>query len=137
GRWQVGRLTKIDTGLGDVTIDLTEAEFDDWDVKIVVRVNMGSVTVIAPQGLDVRQVGRGTAVNSTLQEPIPGFSRGPAQRVLQQGENPPDASEGETAAPLGMAPATQAGSIPILNPAPPGAGGIPSLPAPTLRTPGR
>jgi hypothetical protein len=42
-------------------------------VKIVVRVNMGSVTVIAPRGLDVRQVGRGTAVNSTLQEPIPGF----------------------------------------------------------------
>ena len=73
GRWQVGRLTKIDTGLGDVTIDLTEAEFDDWDVKIVVRVNMGSVTVIVPRGLDVRQVGRGTAVNSTLQEPIPGF----------------------------------------------------------------
>jgi hypothetical protein len=73
GRWQVGRLTKIDTGMGDVTIDLTEAEFDDWDVKIVVNVGMGSVKVIAPQGLDVRQVGRNTAFNSTLQEPIPGF----------------------------------------------------------------
>lgn len=73
GRWQVGRLTRIDTGMGDVTIDLTEAEFDDWDVNIVVHVNMGSITVIAPQGLDVRQVGRGTAVDSTLQEPIPGF----------------------------------------------------------------
>jgi hypothetical protein len=69
----VGRLTKIDTGMGDVTIDLTEAEFDDWDVKIVVHVNMGSITVIAPRGLDVRQVGRSTAVNSLLQEPIPGF----------------------------------------------------------------
>jgi Domain of unknown function (DUF1707) len=73
GRWQVGRVTKIDTGMGNVTIDLTEAEFDDWDVKIVVDVNMGSVTVIAPSGLDVRQVGRNTAFNSTLQEPIPGF----------------------------------------------------------------
>lgn len=73
GRWQIGRLTKIDTGMGNVTIDLTEAEFDDWDVKIVVHVGMGSVTVIAPQGLDVRQVGRITAVTSTLQEPIPGF----------------------------------------------------------------
>jgi hypothetical protein len=31
-RWQVGRLTKIHTGMGAVTIDLTEAEFDDWDV---------------------------------------------------------------------------------------------------------
>lgn len=73
GRWQVGRLTKIDTGMGDVTIDLTEAEFDDWDVKIVVHVNMGSVKVIAPRGLDVRQVGRSAAVKSTLEEPIPGF----------------------------------------------------------------
>jgi cell wall-active antibiotic response 4TMS protein YvqF len=73
GRWQVGSLTKIDTGMGDVTIDLTEAEFDDWDVKIVVNVGMGSVTVIAPEGLDVRQVGRNTAFNSTLHEPIPGF----------------------------------------------------------------
>jgi len=73
GRWQVGRLTKIDTGMGAVTIDLTEAEFDDWDVKIVVDTGMGSITVIAPQGLDVRQVGRSAAVKSTLGEPIPGF----------------------------------------------------------------
>ena len=73
GRWQAGRLTKIDTGMGDVTIDLTEAEFDDWDIEIVVRVGMGSITVIAPRGLDVRQVGRGTPVKGTLQEPIPGF----------------------------------------------------------------
>ncbi|HEY7260730.1 MAG TPA: DUF1707 domain-containing protein [Trebonia sp.] len=73
GRWQVGRLTKISTGLGNVTIDLTEAEFDDWDVKMVVDVNMGSIRVIAPWGLDIRQVGRSSAVKSTLQEPIPGF----------------------------------------------------------------
>jgi Domain of unknown function (DUF1707) len=73
GRWQVGRLTKIRTGMGAVTIDLTEAEFDDWDVKIVVDTGMGSVTVIAPRGLDVRQVGRSAAVKSTLEEPIPGF----------------------------------------------------------------
>jgi hypothetical protein len=73
GRWQVGRLTEISTGVGAVTIDLTEAEFDDWDVKIVVYTGMGSVTVIAPLGLDVRQVGRSAAVKSTLEEPIPGF----------------------------------------------------------------
>jgi hypothetical protein len=73
GRWQVGRLTKIWAGMGDVTIDLTEAEFDDWDVKIVVDINMGSLTVIVPRGLDVRQVGRSTAFTSTLQEPVPGF----------------------------------------------------------------
>jgi hypothetical protein len=73
GRWQVGRLTKIRTGMGAVTIDLTEAEFDDWDVEIVVHTTMGWVTVIAPRGLDVRQVGKSAAVNSTLDDPIPGF----------------------------------------------------------------
>jgi len=73
GRWQVGHLTKISTGTGTVTIDLTEAEFDDWEVKIVVDTGMGSITVIAPRGLDIRQVGRSAAITSTLEEPIPGF----------------------------------------------------------------
>lgn len=73
GRWQVGRLTKIGTGMGAVTIDLTEAEFDDWDVEIVVDTGMGSITVIAPRGLDVRQVRRSAAVKGTLEEAIPGF----------------------------------------------------------------
>jgi hypothetical protein len=41
GRWQVSRLTKIDTGMGNVTIDLSQAEFDDWDVKIVIRTAWG------------------------------------------------------------------------------------------------
>lgn len=73
GRWQVGRLTKIRTGTGMVIIDLTEAEFDDWDVEIDVHTNMGWVTVIAPRGVDVRQVGKSAAVKSTLDDPIPGF----------------------------------------------------------------
>lgn len=73
GRWQVGRLTKIRTRTGMVTIDLTEAEFDDWDVEIVVHTTMGWITVIAPRGLDIRQVGKSAAVNSTLDDPIPGF----------------------------------------------------------------
>jgi hypothetical protein len=73
GRWQVGRLTKIETGMGAVTIDLSEAEFDDWEVDIVVHTKMGSITVIAPRGVDVRQVGKSGAANSTLGPPIPGF----------------------------------------------------------------
>jgi hypothetical protein len=73
GRWQVGRLTKIATRAGSVIIDLTEAEFDDWEVEIVVHTTMGRVTVIAPRGLDVRQVGKSAAVSGTLDDPIPGF----------------------------------------------------------------
>ena len=73
GRWQVGRLTKIETRMGAVTIDLCEAEFDDWEVEIVAHTKMGSITVIAPRDLDVRQVGNSGAANSTLGPPIPGF----------------------------------------------------------------
>ena len=73
GRWQVGRLTNIRTSMGAVTVDLTEAEFDDWEVEIVVHTRIGQITVIAPWGLDVRQVGRISGIDSTLEEPIPGF----------------------------------------------------------------
>jgi hypothetical protein len=73
GRWQVSRLTKISAGMSAVTIDLSEAEFDDWEVEIVVHTSMGAITVIAPRGLDIRLVGRNGAVNSTIEVPIPGF----------------------------------------------------------------
>ena len=73
GRWQVSRLTKIHTGMGPVTIDLSQAEFDDWDVEIVVHTHMGAITVIVPRGLEVRPVGRSGAVNTALEPPIPGF----------------------------------------------------------------
>jgi hypothetical protein len=73
GHWQLSRSTKIETGMGSVTIDLTQAEFDDWDVEIVVHTHMGDVTVIAPRGVEVRPVGRSGPVNATLEPPIPGF----------------------------------------------------------------
>jgi hypothetical protein len=73
GRWQVGRLTKIDTGMGAVIVDLTEAEFDDWDVEIVVHTRRGTITVISPPGLDIRLVGRNSPVTISLAPPIPGF----------------------------------------------------------------
>jgi len=73
GRWQVSRLTKISSGMGAVTIDLREAEFDDWDVEIVIHTGMGAITVIAPRGLDVRLVGLNSAIKSSIELPLPGF----------------------------------------------------------------
>lgn len=73
GRWQVSRLTKVTTGMGAVTLDLSDAELDDWDVEIVAHTTMGDITVIAPRGFDVRLVGRNGAVKSTVDPPIPGF----------------------------------------------------------------
>ena len=73
GRWQVSRLTKIETGMGSVTIDLSQAEFDDWDVEIVVHSHMGAITVIVPRGIEVRPVGRSGPVTIAIEPPIPGF----------------------------------------------------------------
>lgn len=73
GRWQVGRLTTIRAGMATVTIDLTDAEFDDWDVEIIVHATMGEITLIVPRGFDVRQVGRNSGITATLEPPIPGF----------------------------------------------------------------
>jgi hypothetical protein len=73
GRWQVSRLTKIDTGMGGVTIDLSQAEFDDWDIEIAAHTHMGTITVIVPRGFEVRPVGRSGPVNIALEPPIPGF----------------------------------------------------------------
>jgi hypothetical protein len=73
GRWQVSRLTKIDTLMCSVTIDLSQAEFDDWDVEIVVHTHMGEITVIVPRGFEVGPVGRSGPVNIALEPPIPGF----------------------------------------------------------------
>ena len=97
GRWQVGRLTKIDTGMGGVIVDLTEAEFDDWDVEIVIHTRMGAITVVSPPGLDIRLVGRNSPVTTSLEPPIPGFpvvrlsatSDMGAIRVVNPRERPP------------------------------------------------
>ncbi|MCU1491108.1 MAG: hypothetical protein JWM85_2513 [Acidimicrobiaceae bacterium] len=73
GRWQVGSVTSIESDMGSVTVDMTEAEFDDLDVDLVVKTRMGAVTIIVPRGFDVRLVGRNGAVNVALDPPVPGF----------------------------------------------------------------
>ena len=73
GPWQVGHLTTIDTAMGSVIVDLTEAEFDDWEVEIVIHTRMGMITVIAPPGLDIRLVGRNSPITNSSAPPIPGF----------------------------------------------------------------
>ena len=73
GHRPVSRLTKIDTGMGSVTIDLSQAEFDDWDIEVVVHTHMGDITVIVARGVEVRPVGRSGPVHASLEPPIPGF----------------------------------------------------------------
>ncbi len=59
--------------MGHVIVDLTQAEFDDWEAEIVIHTRMGMITVIAPPGLDVRLVGRNGPIANSSVAPIPGF----------------------------------------------------------------
>ena len=73
GRWQVAAETHVSVELGSVTIDLTDAEFDESVVDLHVYTGWGRVTIVVPPGVGVqpRQT-RGT-VRSRLGPPVPGF----------------------------------------------------------------
>ena len=73
GNWQVPRHLSVRTGPSRITIDLTEAEFDDWTVEIVAHAEMGDVTLIVPRGMAVQLVGTSGPTRSKLTPPVPGF----------------------------------------------------------------
>lgn len=73
GRWQVAAETHVSVELGPVTIDLTDAEFDEPVVDLHVYTGWGRVSIVVPPGVGIalRQT-RGT-VRSRLGPPVPGF----------------------------------------------------------------
>jgi hypothetical protein len=54
GRWQVPPRLEVTSVLGEVTIDFTEAIVRDREIVVQVAVALGSVTLIVPEGIDVR-----------------------------------------------------------------------------------
>jgi hypothetical protein len=54
GRWEVPRRLEVTGVLGEVTIDFTEAIVRDRDIVVQVSVVLGSVTLVVPEGIDVR-----------------------------------------------------------------------------------
>ncbi|PSL01770.1 cell wall-active antibiotic response 4TMS protein YvqF [Haloactinopolyspora alba] len=54
GRWEVPARLDLTTVLGEIVIDLTDAVVRSPEVEIQVGVVLGSVTLIAPEGADVR-----------------------------------------------------------------------------------
>jgi hypothetical protein len=54
GRWEVPRRLEVTSVLGEVTIDFTEAIVRDRDIVVQVSVVLGSVTLVVPEGIDVR-----------------------------------------------------------------------------------
>ncbi len=73
GRWQVARQTHVSADLGSVTIDLTEAEFDDNVIDLHVYTGWGSITVIVPRGVAVQIMRHRGGIDSQLEPPVPGL----------------------------------------------------------------
>jgi hypothetical protein len=73
GRWQLGAETHVSADLGNVRLDLTEAEFDDYVIDLHVYTGWGTITIVVPRGVDVQITRHRGAVSTRLEPPVPGF----------------------------------------------------------------
>jgi len=73
GRWQVAKETHVSAEVGNVRIDLTEAEFDDNVVDLHVYTGCGNITIVVPRGVEVQVVHHRGGVDWKLEPPLPGF----------------------------------------------------------------
>jgi Cell wall-active antibiotics response 4TMS YvqF/Domain of unknown function (DUF1707) len=73
GEWQVARETHVSADIGSVTLDLTNAEFDDRIIDLHVYSGWGSITIIVPRGVGVQVVKHRGGVDSRLDPPVPGL----------------------------------------------------------------
>ena len=73
GRWQVAKETHVSAQLGNVRIDLTEAEFDDRVIDLHVYTGWGRITIIVPRGVGIQVTHHRGGVDSRLEPPLPGL----------------------------------------------------------------
>jgi hypothetical protein len=73
GKWQVARETHISADLGSISLDLTEAEFDDHVIDLHIYTGWGSITIIVPTGMGVQVIRHHGGVDSRLDAPVPGL----------------------------------------------------------------
>lgn len=73
GRWQLAKETHVSAELGNVRIDLTDAELDDRVVDLHVYTGWGRITVIVPRGVAVQVVHHRGGVDSKLEPLVPGL----------------------------------------------------------------
>ncbi|MEY2426575.1 MAG: hypothetical protein QOI61_2147 [Actinomycetota bacterium] len=74
GRWQVARKTKVQTGPSKIIIDLTEAEYDDWNIDLTLQTGLGDVILTVPRGMNIQWAGVSAGAHtSKLDPPTPGY----------------------------------------------------------------
>src|SRR3984885_1670242 len=73
GNWQLARETHISADLGSISLDLTQAEFDDHVIDLHIYSGWGSITIIVPPGMGVQVIRHRGGVDSRLDAPGPGL----------------------------------------------------------------
>lgn len=73
GRWQLAADTHVSADLGNVRLDLTDAEFDDHVIDLHIYTGWGTITVIVPRGVGVQILRHRGGISSRLDPPMPGF----------------------------------------------------------------
>ncbi|MEU9180199.1 DUF1707 domain-containing protein [Streptomyces sp. NPDC048550] len=63
GRWRPGAHTRVVSVLGDVTVDLTEAVFEQQVTEINVTSVLGNVEILVPENVTLRGYGSGVLGN--------------------------------------------------------------------------
>ncbi|MGW0400856.1 DUF1707 SHOCT-like domain-containing protein [Streptomyces sp. NPDC003002] len=63
GRWRPGAQTRAVSVMGDITIDLTEAVFEQQVTEITVTCVLGNVEVVVPENVTLRGYGSGVLGN--------------------------------------------------------------------------
>ena len=75
GRWRVAERTRVVVGIGDVELDLREAQLEAEEVTVTIFLAVGDVTVIVPRHAEVDLSGFvlvGGKHERGSEEPVPG-----------------------------------------------------------------
>jgi hypothetical protein len=75
GRWRVAERTRVLVGIGDVELDLREAQLAAQDLTLTIMLGIGDVTVIVPRHVEVELTGLvliGGKHERGSEEPVPG-----------------------------------------------------------------
>jgi hypothetical protein len=73
GKWQLARETHVSADIGSISLDLTQAEFDDHVIDLHIYTGCGSITIIVPRGVDVQVIRHRGGVDARLEPPVPGL----------------------------------------------------------------
>lgn len=82
-RWQLGREAIVRSSTSHVLLDLTMAEFDDFEIDLELDCTAGMIDVIVPLGVEVQLVEASTAGKGVMQDRLGAGTGLPGMPVLR------------------------------------------------------